>query len=79
MTPAFLTFNEVAERLGVAPGTLRKALPDMVRSGFPRRNTIFKRFPAAGVEAWINDQSRIADDPATVTPPKQSGVNLHAL
>jgi DNA-binding transcriptional regulator YhcF (GntR family) len=78
MTPAFLTFAEVAERLGVAPGTLRKALREMQATGFPRRNTIFKRFPAAGVEAWINDQSRIADDPATVTPPKQ-GVNHNAL
>jgi predicted DNA-binding transcriptional regulator AlpA len=78
MTPAFLTFAEVAERLGVSKGTLYKALPDMVRSGFPVRHQILKRFPTDGVEEWIRRESRIADDPATVTPPKQ-GVNLHAL
>jgi hypothetical protein len=78
IAPAFLKFNEVAERLGYSQGKVRRDMPKMLQTGFPPRDPVNGLYPAAGVEAWIERRSRIADDPATVTPPKQ-GVNHHAL
>jgi hypothetical protein len=73
-----MTFKAVAKRLGVSQCVLRRALDDMQSTGFPRKHAVFKKYPVDAVEAWIRRESRIADDPATVTPPKQ-GVNHHAL
>ena len=78
MTPAFLTFKKMAERLGYSKGKVRRDMPKMLQTGFPKRNPVNGLYPAAAVEAWIEQQSRIASDADTLAPPKQ-GVNHHAL
>ena len=76
--PAFITFKDLARRLGRSQGFVRKHMGRMIANGFPERHPIMGGYPVAGVEAWIESQSQARGNGVTVEGPKQ-GVNHDAL
>lgn len=59
ITPRLWKAPAVAARLGVSLGTFNNRLKDLVESGFPARDPIFKSWDSVAIERWLTKSATI--------------------
>lgn len=74
--PAFITFSEAAEMIGVSTDTLRRNLGSYQAEGFPGRDPLVNKYPRAKVQAFIDART---GEGATVNLSDSQGVNTDAF